>query len=97
MDRPAAKLPVDVCQRIVLLQVEFQVAVPVEKHHIGILAQKRLECRRLLTAPDVVGVDPQGIAAGIIIGSELFRLYLSARSRRRRAIEKKMAAQQGEN
>ena len=38
-----------------------------------------------------------GIAAGIIIGSELFRLYLSARSHRRRAIEKKMAAQQGEN
>lgn len=66
MDRPAAKLPVDVCQRIVLLEVEFQVAVPVEKDHIGILAQKRLECRRLLTAPDVVGVDPQGIAAAVI-------------------------------
>jgi hypothetical protein len=38
-----------------------------------------------------------GIAAGIIIGSELFRLYLSIRSRRRRAIEKKMSDQQGEN
>ena len=66
MHRPAAELPVDVCQRIVLLQVEFQVAVPVEKDHIGILPQKRLECRRLLTAPDVVGVDPQGIAAAVI-------------------------------
>ena len=38
-----------------------------------------------------------GIAAGIIIGSELFRLYLSVRSRRRRAIERKMADQQGKN
>jgi len=36
-----------------------------------------------------------GIALGIVIGSELFRLYLSIRSRRRRAIEEKMRNQQG--
>lgn len=38
-----------------------------------------------------------GIAAGIIIGSELFRLYLSIRSRRRRVMEEKLAAHQREN
>lgn len=38
-----------------------------------------------------------GIAVGIIIGSELFRLYLSIRSRRRRIIEEKMNTQRGEN
>lgn len=38
-----------------------------------------------------------GIALGILLGSELFRLYLSVRSHRRRAVEKKMAAQKKEN
>ncbi len=35
-----------------------------------------------------------GIAVGIVIGSELFRLYLSIRSHRRRAIQEKMQNQQ---
>ena len=43
------------------------------------------------------GAVAVGIAAGIIIGSELFRLYLSVRARRRKVMERKMAAQQGEN
>lgn len=38
-----------------------------------------------------------GIAVGIIIGSELFRLYLSIRSRRRRIIEEKMKNQRQGN
>ena len=36
-----------------------------------------------------------GIAVGIIIGSELFRLYLSVRSHRRRVMEEKMRNQKG--
>jgi len=36
-----------------------------------------------------------GIAVGIIIGSELFRLYLSVRSHRRRVMEEKIRSQQG--
>ena len=36
-----------------------------------------------------------GIAVGIIIGSELFRLYLSIRSHRRRVMEEKMRSQKG--
>ncbi|MBR5534199.1 MAG: threonine/serine exporter family protein [Ruminiclostridium sp.] len=43
------------------------------------------------------GAVAVGIAAGIILGSELFRLYLSVRARRRKVMERKMAAQQGEN